>query len=208
MSTSTPPAADPVVTSEAPPPKERGAVNLQAILSRLDAAEKAAAEREKRLVDQLGEVSQKLDAANLRAETLLGRLDTLAHHFLALQAVVRASLPSQLLRLSPEHLRELAEKAPNTRIRLLAPLKGPNLNLAEGLVLPVSDRRVEVYMTVIQAALVVADSDDVAVHVKQIIAAEAAAVIAAADEQAKAEAATQADTLQAEADRLRAGAGK
>jgi hypothetical protein len=209
MSTQSAASADPSATTEAPPPKDtpRGQVTLQTLLSRLELAEKAATEREQRHRNELANLGRKLDEAAGILATATGRLDTLARHFLALQAVVRAALPSQLLRLGAEHLRELAEKVPHTRIRLLAPLKGPNLFLPEGSILPVSDQRIGVYMSVVQAALVVDDADDVAVHVRQLVAAEVEDQLTASKARAEQAAAAEADVLQAEADRLRGLAG-
>lgn len=204
------PADQTTPADEAAPPKEQpskeargGQVTLQTLLTRLDAAEKSAAEREKRAREALGEMGRKLDEANSTIAAVSGHLDTLKHHFLALQAVVRAALPSQLLRLSHEHLKQLAAHAPSTRIRLLAPLKGPNLVLTEGKVLPVSDQRISVYMSVVQAALVVDDADDVAVHVRQIIAAEVEAQVEAAKARDKEAAESEAAALEAQAEALR-----
>ena len=199
------PAADPSATPEAPSKDaaREQPVPLKQILARIDKMERDAEARERRYADTIDTMGRKLDEANRTIAVATGHLDTLKRHFLALQAVVRAALPSQLLRLAHEHLRELADKVPHTRIRLLAPLKGPNLHLPEGTILPVSDQRVGVYMSVLQAALVVDDADDVAVHVRQLVAAEVEGQLAAAKARAELEAHTEADALEAQATALR-----
>lgn len=104
-------------------------------------------------------------------EALRAELAVSNKQIAALYGIVRAALPSQLLRLTRAHLDLLREKAPQAKVKLIEPYKAQTVNLQAGTVLDVTDSRLRQYGNM-QVALVLGVESDVDNVVRALIDAE------------------------------------
>ena len=123
---------------------------------------------------KLDEILRLLTESARREEHLLTAVGSQAASLAALQKIVRSALPARLLRLTMEHINTLREKAPTTRLILLAPFKGHTIDLKEGTPIDVTDPRIPLYGRSMQLGLLLSADNDVDALVRQLVDDEVA----------------------------------
>ena len=180
---------------ERKPGKPEGATLLQ-IFERLQAIERQNTE----LIAAQLETQRELATQRADGSTALQSLD-------GLKRIVMSVLPAKLLRLNREHLALLREKAPSTRVQLLAGFKAQTIDLTEGTVMTVTDDRIKLYKAM-QLGLVPDAASDVDARIADLIEVEVKARADAEDAANRRTLAVQADAAQAKAAALNAQLGR
>ena len=144
-------------TPDAAPDQKPGkpeARTMERVLARLDASEEEAGRRHAVLVERL---------STMREENI-----TLRRSMASLQSVLISVLPAKLLRLNREQIDLLREKAPSTRVQLLAGFKAQTMDLPEGTIMHITDTRIRQYRAM-QLALVPESAIDVETKIAELI---------------------------------------
>lgn len=180
---------------ERKPGKPEGATLLQ-VIERLQAIERQNADL---LAAQL-ETQRELAAQRAEGSTAVQSLA-------GLQRIVMSVLPAKLLRLNREQLAHLREKAPGTRVMVLASLTAQTFTIPEGSVMTVTDDRIKLYRN-LQLALVPDAASDVDARIADLIEAEVKARAAAEEASRRSTLTSQADAASAEAAAINAQLGR
>mgnify|MGYP000426267662 CR=1 FL=1 len=198
MSSAPATAATPTPAAEQPerkPGKPEGATLAQ-ILERLQAVERLQTETLKALQETAAELAIQRREGSTATQSLAG-----------LQRIIMSVLPAKLLRLNREQLNLLREKAPGTRVQLLAGFKAQTIDIAEGAVMTVTDDRIRLYKNM-QLALVPDAASDVDERIRDLIEVEVRKRADLEEKAHRAALAAQADAAQAEATTLNAQLGR